>query len=147
MNTSRWLIGKKKAEFLTEVPKGAVGFIYMIKFATGEFYIGRKNFYSVRRIKVKDRKNRKIVTKESNWRTYETSSKEVQERIINGEKHTKEIVHLCDTKVCLMYFELKEHIMYNVLCDPLSLNKNVFLKIFKCAETMEYTEPNETQTK
>jgi len=56
-------------------PSEWFGFIYrIIEKDTQKMYIGKKQFQSIRRVKVKNRKNRKIVRKESDWKTYTSSS-------------------------------------------------------------------------
>ena len=62
-----------------------VGFVYLMTYLpTGQKYIGKKNFYSTRKV-VKTKKElalitdkrlskKKIVTKESNWKTYKSSN-------------------------------------------------------------------------
>ena len=128
---------KYKGKVVEEVPEGAEGFIYEIVFENGDFYIGKKSFWSVRRVKVKGRINKKKIVKESNWQVYASSSKIVKKRIESGEAHTKLIVHMCASKACTMYFEVYEMIMRKVLCAPKALNLNIFLKMFKCVEPMD----------
>jgi len=128
---------KFKRKNLEAIPEDAIGFIYLITFADNTKYVGKKNFYSTRRMKVKGRKNRKVVVKESDWRTYNSSSEIVKERIKNGETHKREIIHFCDSKGALMYMEIKEMIVRSVLCDENYLNKNIFMKIFRCYKPMD----------
>jgi len=122
---------------LEEVPEGADGFVYLITFKDGDFYVGRKNFYSVRRVKVKGRVNRKKVVKESDWKSYGSSSKIVKERIEEGEAHSKVILHLCACKACTFYYEVYEQILRDVLCDPKALNANILTKMFSCSKPMK----------
>ena len=78
---SHWLYNKK---LFTEVPEGIFGFVYLItNLKTSKKYIGRKYFYSVRRIKVKGKKNRKVIRKESNWKIYMGSNKDLNSDIEN----------------------------------------------------------------
>lgn len=122
---------------LQEIPDGAIGFIYLITFDSGEMYIGKKNFFSTRRVAVKGRVNRKVVTKESDWRIYQSSSEEVKKRIKNKEPHQKLILLFADTKGALTFLEIKEMFHRDVLCNPQYLNKNIFLKIFKCFKSLK----------
>ena len=128
---------KYKTKILTTVPEGALGFIYRIDFSNGDYYIGRKNFYSERRVKVIGRKNRKKVVKESNWKVYNTSSTIVKERIASKEAHTKTILHLCASKACIQYWEVHEQVINCVLCDPKALNGNILMRLFHCTEPMK----------
>lgn len=127
----------REGKVLEEVPEGAVGFIYMITFDNGDFYIGRKEFFSTRRTKVKGKIRKKVTVKESNWKTYNSSSEEVKGRVENGEKHAREVIHLCASKACLMYFEVYEQMTHGVLCNPKAINKNILLRMFKCVESMK----------
>jgi hypothetical protein len=121
-------------ELVYSIPEGAEGFVYLITFKNGDKYIGKKNFFSTRRVKVKGRKNRKVITKESNWKTYNSSSEVVKKRIDNGEPHSREIIHFGASKGSIMYLEIKEMVERNVLCDEKYLNGNILMKIFKCFE-------------
>ena len=128
---------KYKGKVLTEIPEGAVGFIYRIEFGDGSFYIGQKSFYSTRRTKVAGKKNRKVTVKESNWRIYSSSSATVKEKITNGDKYNKNIIYFCESKACMNYHEAYEMFKESVLCNPRALNKNILLKLFHCREVMD----------
>jgi len=121
---------------LKEIPEGAIGFVYLITFSNNDRYVGKKNFYSTRKVSIKGRVNRKIVVKESDWRKYNSSSDEVKARIKAGEAHKKEILHFGSCKGAIMYLEVKEMIIRGVLCDSTYLNKNILSKIFRCYEPM-----------
>jgi hypothetical protein len=95
-----------------------VGFIYrIIDNETGMQYIGKKFFFSTRRKIVKGRKNRKRVIKESDWKSYCSSSKWLKEEI---EKRGKEqftflIESLHESKASLHYREVELQIVEDVL--------------------------------
>lgn len=94
------------------------GFVYLITNLTNNRkYIGKKQFSSRNRIKVKGRKNRKVVITESTWKDYTSSSEELnQDIIIQGkDKFRFEILKLCKTKRDLGYTEVKEQFDRNVL--------------------------------
>jgi hypothetical protein len=94
------------------------GFIYrIVELNTGREYIGKKQFYSNRTKIVKGRKNRKHYRKESDWKTYTSSSKELNASIIlNGkEKYRFLIVSLHKTKGSLHYKEVEMQISEDVL--------------------------------
>lgn len=127
-----WLYKNKP---ITEIPQGCTHFVYMIKFSNGDFYIGYKGFYSTSRKKVAGLTRRKVTVSESNWRSYRSSSKDVVQRIKDGDTPTElTILHLCKTKGCATWFELYEMVKYNVLCDTQALNKNILGRFFKCFE-------------
>jgi hypothetical protein len=94
------------------------GFIYrIVELPTGREYIGKKQFYSNRTKIVKGRKNRKHYRKESDWKTYTSSSKELNASIIlNGKENYKFlIVSLHKTKGSLHYKEVEMQISEDVL--------------------------------
>ena len=120
---------------LKGVPKDAEGFIYMIKFADGSYYIGKKSFWSRRSKKVAGKLRRVKTVVESDWKTYKTSSKDVKALLSEGKMEYKAIIlHVCTSKSCTMYMEVKEMVLRGVLCDPKSHNKNILLKLFRCVE-------------
>lgn len=60
----------------------AFGFVYrIINMQTGQSYIGKKNFWSVTRKRIAGKKRKQVITKESDWKTYCSSSTSVQEDI------------------------------------------------------------------
>lgn len=94
------------------------GFTYrIIDTLTGREYIGKKNFFSVNRVKVKGRKNRKVKTKESKWKTYTGSSARLNEDIekCGIENYTFQIESLHKTKGSLYYEEVRKQITEDVL--------------------------------
>lgn len=103
---------------LTEIPDGYVGFVYMItNLITGKKYVGKKNFYSTRRVKVKNRINKKKVKNESSWRKYNGSNAVlVSDVSAHGEDNFKrEILHLCKSKAEMSLLEVTEQIERKVL--------------------------------
>ena len=123
---------------LVEVPEGKEAFVYKITFGDGTKYIGKKNFFSRRRMKVKGRIRRKVVVRESNWKVYLSSSEVVKEKIKQGEEVVgREILHLCDTVGGATWFELVEMILQDVLCDEDYLNKNILARFFRCFKENE----------
>lgn len=95
-----------------------IGFVYKIEHTkSGMKYIGKKNFRSLRRKKIKNRKNRKHIHTESNWRTYTGSSKALNAAInANGKEEYKfTILSLHKTKGELSYAETKAIIMEDAL--------------------------------
>jgi hypothetical protein len=94
------------------------GFIYrIIELNTGREYVGKKQFHRNLTKAVKGRKNRKHYKKESDWRTYTSSSKELNAAIIlNGKENYKFlIVSLHKTKGSLHYKEVEMQIFEDVL--------------------------------
>lgn len=94
------------------------GFIYRItEISTGREYIGKKQFHSSIRKVVKGRTNRKVVKKESKWKTYTSSSDHINAAIkLNGvENYVFAIESLHKTKGSLSYAEVKAQVFEDVL--------------------------------
>ncbi len=64
------------------------GFVYMFQFEDGSNYIGSKQLYK----RVKDVKKIKDSSTENDWREYTSSSKIVNQKIIEGEQYSKTIL-------------------------------------------------------
>ena len=94
------------------------GFIYQITSKiTGQSYIGKKQFFSITKKKVKGRKNKVTVKKESDWKTYTSSSIKLNEDILTHGIHNFEftILHLTRSKQELDFLETKEQWQRDVL--------------------------------
>lgn len=94
------------------------GFVYkIVNNQTNRAYIGRKQFHSYTRKKIKGKKNRKKVVRESNWKTYTGSCELLNEEIasIGKENFTFIILELCTTKRDLGYTETQLQFKENVL--------------------------------
>jgi hypothetical protein len=114
MDTGHWLINEDVYIF-----ENMFGFIYEItNKVNGKKYIGKKQ--CVRKIKRKPLKGKtrnRIDQKESDWKTYTSSSKELNEDI---QKYGKDnfqfrILKICGSKWELSYEEIKEQIARDVL--------------------------------
>jgi len=110
---SHWLY---KNKILEEAPEGVFGFVYLItNNKSGKMYIGRKYFGKTRRVKKKGSKRRKVIRKDSDWRTYIGSSKTLQEQIIKGKNNFKfEILAFGKTKGQVNYIEENLHHKFHV---------------------------------
>ena len=115
-------------------PEDAEAFVYLLEFADGMWYIGKKNCTSTRRLPpLKGKKRKRVVVKESNWKTYRSSSEEVKEKIAQGQELVREeILHWCTSKGEATYLEVYEMVVQKVLCNPKNLNKNILGRYFKC---------------
>lgn len=95
------------------------GFIYEIhNTVTGRKYIGKKQCKSkLKRKPLKGRKNKRIEIKESDWKEYTGSSKELNEDITKygKDKFKFTILHACGSKWELGYREIKEQIERDVI--------------------------------
>lgn len=140
-----WTKDNKEFKEIIDFPENCFGFVYIItNLKTEEYYIGRKYlFHSIKRkigkkekllIEGKGRKpSFEKQIKESDWKTYWSSSKELQEDVkIQGEfNFKKEILEFAFTKRQLSYFEVKHQFIRDVLSDPKSKNDNISGKYFK----------------
>lgn len=95
------------------------GFIYEItNTVNNKKYIGKKQ--CIRKYKkqpLKGRKNKRIELKESDWKTYSGSSKELNDDILKYGKDKFEflILYACSSKWELGYREIKEQINRDVI--------------------------------
>lgn len=121
----------KKQPF-TEALDYCAGFIYLItNKKTGRKYVGKKWFWSNRRVSQKGKTRKKIVRKESDWQNYFGSSKELLGDIAeHGEGNfDREILRLCHTKGDCSYYEAKEQFERNVLLSEDYYNNFIGAKI------------------
>jgi hypothetical protein len=108
------------------VPPLAIGFTYLIEIiGTPFYYYGKKNLTSTRG------RGKKAVTKESTWRTYESSSKEVKALIKGGKKIKKTILEFAYSKSELTLKETQAIICNNCLTDENSLNRWVYCRVYQ----------------
>jgi hypothetical protein len=116
---SNWLFGGKP--FTSEQVGKYEGFIYQITNRhTGKKYIGRKYFFSIR--KVKGKRNRQRT--ESDWQSYYGSSKELQKQVkeLGSECFLREILSLHKTRGDTNYSEVRTQFLLNVLEDADYIN-------------------------
>jgi hypothetical protein len=126
------------------MPKGTIGFIYKITNGkTGEYYIGKKNVLSIRKRKFgkkeialltdKRLKTYEMITSESDWKSYRSSNKQVQEWFKDKENDQLElrILRFCSSTKSLTYYELQEQFSHDVLGDKRALNDNLLGKFFR----------------
>lgn len=114
-------------EVVTELPD-CEGFVYLItNLADGRRYIGKKlaKFAktSIKTVTLKsgEKKKKRVKTKvDSDWRTYWSSSIELQNDVkaLGEVNFTREIIHFCQTKGECSYLEMKEQIINEVLLQP-----------------------------
>ena len=119
---SHWLY---KGKPLLEAPDGYFGFVYIIKnLKSGKKYIGRKYFGSTRRVKVKNKKRRKVIRKDSNWAEYTGSSIQLNKDINTlGKLHFQfEILILGKTKGQVNYLEENIHHRFHVASNDTYYN-------------------------
>ena len=96
------------------------GFVYIIEdIDTKMKYIGKKNFWKkIRRKPLKGKKRVRLDKVESDWETYNSSNKILQEKITkNPYNFIKKIVKLCESKqdmaIYETYIQLQEYLNGN----------------------------------
>jgi len=140
-----WLYENKEISSIEDMPQGTFGFIYIVTYKpTGTSYIGKKVLYHNQKKKLTKKElaeqtgpgrkpTTKVVTKESDWKTYYGSAKPILELIKSGEKEefTREILMFVNNKKLLTYYECKFLFKYGVLEHPLEyFNDNILGKFF-----------------
>jgi hypothetical protein len=114
MENGHWLLAEG-----IEITTETFGFIYLITNTTNDKkYVGKKQCISkFKRKPLKGKKNKRIEYKESDWKTYTSSSESLNEDIIKiGIQSFKfEIIKVCNSKWELAYEEAKEQINREVL--------------------------------
>lgn len=142
-----WVYRGEHITSITQMPEGAIGFVYQIKYVDGMYYLGKKNLYKTNTVKaLKNGKTREgtiervlrntgkgfrqvydRVQSESDWRTYQGSHKECKIRLIK-EKH---ILEYAFNKKQLTYLEAEYLFKHNVLRSKYYLNDNILGTFFR----------------
>lgn len=105
------------------------GFIYrIIEKDTGMHYIGKKQFHSYLKKVVKNKKNKKSVIKENDWKKYTSSSVRLNAEIeIKGtDNYIFLIESLHKTRGSLFYAEVERQVSENVLTEKLDNGKRKY---------------------
>ena len=127
-----WLYNEKVIVNIEDFPQNTFGFIYIVTHKpSGKSYIGKKVLYHNVKKKLTKKElaeqtgpgrkpTKKVVTKESDWKTYYGSAKPILELIKDGkqEEFTREILQLVPNKKLLTYYECKFLFQYGVLENP-----------------------------
>lgn len=140
-----WFYQDKEVTSIEDMPEGTFGFIYKVTHTpTNKSYIGKKVLYHNQKKKLTKKElaeqtgpgrkpSTKVVTKESDWKTYYGSSKPIIELVKNGEKDNfnREILMYINNKKLLSYYETKHLFINNVLETPdLWFNDSILGKYF-----------------
>lgn len=139
-----WIYKGNHITQLEDMPEGTFGFIYKITNGkTGQYYIGKKQVVSIRKrnfgkrelesMSDKRLKKYEMIIKESDWRNYRSSNKEVQDwfKEIDNDQIETRILRFCSNKKSLTYYELQEQFSHDVLADEKALNDNLLGKFFR----------------
>lgn len=122
-----WLYNDKE---LVDVPDDAFGFVYKITNTKDKReYFGKKLLTKAGYKQVKGK--RKKIRKESDWKTYFGSSKELLADVEKlGEKHFKrEILRFCKSRGECNYFESKYILAYDAIIDDKYYNDWLSVKV------------------
>ena len=106
-------------ELFELTPEEYQGFVYQItELHTNKKYIGKKNFWKPKILPINKTRKRRVRTRvESDWKTYFSSSSQIQKLVeeTGEEKFKREILKLCKTKGEMSYYEAKLQFENNVL--------------------------------
>ena len=141
-----WTYNKKEITSINQLEKEIMGFVYRIDhIPSNKSYVGKKFLVFTRKQKLgkkelklfEGQKGRppkfKIVSKESDWKTYWSSNKQLLELVKNEpeENFKRTILHFVTSKKELTYFETKYQFLYEVLEKPNEFfNDNILGKFF-----------------
>jgi hypothetical protein len=141
-----WTYKSNNIEDITQFPDNTFGFIYMTTHKpSGKSYIGKKVLFHNQKKKlgkkelaaltgvVGRRPSYKLIVKESDWKTYYGSQKDIKQILVEGKKDEFEraILKCVQTKKQLTYFEIKYQMLYEVLEKPDEFfNDNILGKFF-----------------
>jgi hypothetical protein len=110
-----------------------IGFVYLITdLSNNKKYVGKKNFWSIRRLPpLKGKTRKRTVKKESDWQDYFGSSEQVKLLVESQGRNNfkREILHLCSTKGLMSYLEAKEQFEREVLFSDEYYNEFIGCKI------------------
>lgn len=125
------------------IPEGAYGFIYAIQVRVdGElkFYIGKKNFYSERKVALgkkelaaltDKRASKKKLVRKLNYQNYYSSQAFLKECKKNGLEIKRKILKICYCKMELTYEETKALFKFEVLEKENFINDNIQGKFYR----------------
>ena len=141
-----WTLQGKEMTGISDFPSETYGFVYRIMhIPSGKAYIGKKILQNTTKVKltkkelaeyagvVGRRSSYKLAVKESNWKTYWGSNKELLSLLKEEpEENFKRIILVCaPTKKLLTYYETKYLFVYEVLEKPEEFfNDNILGKFF-----------------
>jgi len=131
-----WKYKDQVIESIEDIPEGTYGFIYeVVHTPTNRRYLGKKVLYFNRKLPpLKGQKRKRKVVKESDWKTYYGSHKEIKELISENKQNefTREILAFVPSKKLLTYYETKFLFIKEVLEKPSEyFNDNILGKFYR----------------
>jgi len=134
MDLGHWILEEN-----VSITDETFGFIYEItNTVTNKKYIGKKQCQSrIKRKPLKGKKRNRIDFKESDWKSYTSSSNDLNEEIkkYGKDKFIFKVLRTCDSKWALAYFEIKEQIDKDVLFKQEYHNGIINCRIGKAPKT------------
>lgn len=140
--SNKWVFHEKYIQSVEDIPECCPFFVYKIQFLDGTYYYGYKQVYSVTNPKISKKKAKELYTgkgsykkklrtvKESDWLTYQTSSKTVQEKL-KTEKASFYIIDFYSTKAEALGREAQLILNDFLNKEEKILNLWLSIKIFK----------------
>jgi len=132
-----WFYKDRVIDNIEDMPKGTFGFIYEVQhIPTGRRYIGKKVLEFNRTLPpLKGTKRKRKVVKESDWKTYYGSHKEIKDLIKENkqDEFRREILMYVPSKKLLTYYETKFLFIKEVL-EPNGnsyINDNILAKFYR----------------
>lgn len=146
-----WIYKDQKVDTIEDLPETAYGFVYeVVHNESGKKYVGKKVLFFERNVKLgkrelkqlqRERKEegkkgrvpkKKKVIKESDWKTYYGSQKEIRELLKKEgpQAFTREIIEIGRNKKHLTYLETKLLFSKGVLESEEYLNDNILGKFY-----------------
>ena len=141
-----WLYNGEEIKDISQFPLGTFGFVYEVIAPEGKKYVGKKVLYhnqkkKLTRAELADQTGRgrkslyKIVSKESDWKSYIGSNALLKKQIIEGkvtkDSLERQILELAFDKKHLTYLETKYLFQLEVLEYPeIYYNDNILGKFF-----------------
>ena len=141
-----WTYKTEKIGDISQFPENTFGFVYMVTHKpSGKSYIGKKVLFHTKKVKIGKRELEKLqgvvgrrpayklAVKESDWKTYYGSQKDIKQLLTEGKEKEFErtILKLCPNKKSMTYFEVKYQMIYQVLEKPDEFfNDNILGKFY-----------------
>ena len=155
-----WTYNGETINDISDFPPNTYGFVYKVKhIPSGKSYIGKKILFFTKKVKlgkkeiaqlqhVVGRKPAyKLAVKESDWKTYYGSQKQIKELLKESKEKDwdRHILKCVPSKKLLTYFETKYQMVYQVLEKPDEFfNDNILGKFYtKDFQDIDYEDPDE----
>jgi len=136
MDTGHWIVN-------CDLIESPYGFIYKItNLCSNKKYIGKKQIKTVlKRKPLKGKKNKRHSEKETDWKTYTSSSNDLNADIttLGKDKFTFEIIQFCTCKWDLAYYEAYYQFILCVLITDDYYNGIINLRIGKIPNKLKGT--------